>query len=84
MNEQEVAIKLNDHDHEIGSLMHRVKGCEENQKALAEPTIEQIDPTPFPRPARAYIKKSTAYGLRRQPYTRKSTAYGSSRPIQQI
>jgi hypothetical protein len=36
MNEQEVAIKLNDHNHEIASLKHRVKGCEENQKALSE------------------------------------------------
>ena len=35
MTEQEVAIKLNSHDHEIGSLKHRVAGCEENQKALA-------------------------------------------------
>jgi len=32
MTEQDVAIRLNDHDHEIGSLKHRVKSCEENQK----------------------------------------------------
>ena len=42
MNEQEVAIKLNDHNHEIASLKHRVKGCEENQKALAE-LIRSVD-----------------------------------------
>lgn len=42
MNEQEIAIKLNTHDHEIGSLKHRVKGCEENQKALSD-LIRSVD-----------------------------------------
>ena len=35
MIEQEVAIKLNDHDHEIGSLKYRVKSCEEHQGVLS-------------------------------------------------
>lgn len=42
MNEQEIYLKLNDHDHEIGSLKHRVKGCEDNQKALSE-LIRSVD-----------------------------------------
>jgi len=32
MQEQDVVLKLNDHDHEIGSLKYRVKACEDNQK----------------------------------------------------
>lgn len=32
--EQEVALKINDHDHEIKSLKHRVGECEEQQKIM--------------------------------------------------
>ena len=31
MNEQDILIKLNDHDHELGSLKHRVKELEVQQ-----------------------------------------------------
>ena len=34
MDETNIELKLNDHDHEIGSLKHRMKAVEENQKAL--------------------------------------------------
>lgn len=34
MNEQDIAIKLNDHDHELGSLKHRVKELEVQQGQL--------------------------------------------------
>ncbi len=32
--EQEIALKLNDHKHEIDSLKHRVAECEEQQKTM--------------------------------------------------
>lgn len=32
MTEQDIAIKLNDHDHEIGSLKHRVSDVEKKQE----------------------------------------------------
>mgnify|MGYP000973495922 CR=1 FL=1 len=34
MTEQETALKINDINHEIKSLKHRMTGCEENQKTL--------------------------------------------------
>lgn len=34
MTNEELALKVNDHEHEIGSLKHRMKAVEENQKAL--------------------------------------------------
>lgn len=34
MNETEVAVKLEAHDHEIGSLKHRIKEQEEQSKAI--------------------------------------------------
>ena len=34
MDETNIELKLNDHEHEIGSLKHRMKAVEENQKAL--------------------------------------------------
>ena len=42
MLEQDILLKLNDHEHEIGSLKYRVKTCEENQKALAD-LIRSVD-----------------------------------------
>ena len=35
MTEREFEIKLNDHDHEISSLKHRVKDVESEQKELS-------------------------------------------------
>lgn len=34
MDDQAVLLKLNDHEHEIGSLKHRMKDCEDQQKAM--------------------------------------------------
>lgn len=34
MTNEAFALKVNDHEHEIGSLKHRMKAVEENQKAL--------------------------------------------------
>lgn len=39
MDETEVAVKLEGHDHEIGSLKHRVRDLESNCKAMQELTI---------------------------------------------
>lgn len=36
MTEKDIILKLNDHDHEIGSLKQRVGKSEENQKALTD------------------------------------------------
>lgn len=38
MNEQEMELKLNDHEHEIGSLKHRMDGVEEKQTEIYELT----------------------------------------------
>ena len=38
MNEQEMELKLNDHDHEIGSLKHRMDSVEEKQDEIYELT----------------------------------------------
>lgn len=38
MNEQQVALKLNDHDHEIKSLKHRVEEVEKKQSEIGELT----------------------------------------------
>lgn len=38
MTNEEVAVRLEDHEHEIGSLKHRMNAVEENQKALTELT----------------------------------------------
>jgi len=42
MTEQDVVIRLNDHDHEIGSLKHRMNSCEENQKSMYD-LIRSVD-----------------------------------------
>ena len=34
MDMEQVAVKLEDHEHEIGSLKHRMKAAEESNKAL--------------------------------------------------
>lgn len=34
MNEKEIALKLNDHDHEIKSVKHRLTECEEKQESF--------------------------------------------------
>ena len=34
MTNEEIAVKLEDHEHEIGSLKHRMKAAEESSKAL--------------------------------------------------
>lgn len=39
MTEQEVALKLNDHDHEIKSLKHRVNDMEKKQTEIETLTI---------------------------------------------
>lgn len=39
MDETEVAVKLEGHDHEIGSLKYRVKELESNCKTMQELTI---------------------------------------------
>lgn len=36
MTEQDIAIKLNDHDHEIGSLKHRVSDAEKKQEEFVK------------------------------------------------
>ena len=36
MNEQDILLKLNDHQHEITSLEHRVGDCEKQQATLTE------------------------------------------------
>ena len=48
MTDEDVAVRLTDHENEIGSLKHRMYAVEENQKALTaltasvrELTIEQ-------------------------------------------
>ena len=38
MTNEEVAVRLEDHEHEIGSLKHRMTAVESNQKALMELT----------------------------------------------
>lgn len=38
MSEQEIKLKLNDHDHEIKSLKHRVDSVEKKQKDIYELT----------------------------------------------
>ena len=38
MTNEEVAVRLEDHEHEIGSLKHRMNAVETNQKALSELT----------------------------------------------
>lgn len=38
MNIQDICLKLNDHEHEIGSLKHRVDEVERNQVAISELT----------------------------------------------
>ena len=38
MNEQQIALKLNDHDHEIKSLKHRVEEVEQKQSEIGELT----------------------------------------------
>lgn len=42
MIDQEVAIKLNDHDHEISSLKHRVRECEQ-QQATINKLVNSVD-----------------------------------------
>lgn len=39
MNETEVAVKLEAHEHEIGSIKHRIRELEAENKALQELTI---------------------------------------------
>ena len=36
MTAEEVAVKLEDHEHEIGSLKHRMKAAEESTKVLTK------------------------------------------------
>lgn len=36
MSEQDIAIKLNDHDHEIGSLKHRMSDVEKKQEEFVK------------------------------------------------
>ena len=38
MTDEDIAVKLADHENEIGSLKHRMKDVEEEHKALAELT----------------------------------------------
>lgn len=38
MEEQDVVLKINDHEHEIGSLKHRVKNLEEKQSEISSLT----------------------------------------------
>lgn len=38
MDNNQIELKLNDHDHEIGSLRHRVDEVEKNQVAISELT----------------------------------------------
>ncbi len=42
MVDQEVAIKLNSHDHEISSLKHRVKECEQ-QQSIINKLVNSVD-----------------------------------------
>lgn len=42
MTEQEIAIKFTAHEHEIGSLKHRVKNCEDQQKDITT-LIRSVD-----------------------------------------
>ena len=42
MNTEEIFLKLNDHDHEIGSLKHRVAECE-NQQAVMSALTRSVD-----------------------------------------
>ena len=42
MTEQEIAIKLNDHDHEIKSLKHRTNELEEQQKEFSS-LVRSVD-----------------------------------------
>lgn len=39
MNEMEIAVKLEAHEHEIGSIKHRIRELEAENKALQELTI---------------------------------------------
>lgn len=39
MNEQEIALKLNDHDHEIKSLKHRMTDMEKKQSEIETLTL---------------------------------------------
>ena len=39
MNEQEIAVKLEGHEHEISSLKHRMKDVEDETKAINDLTI---------------------------------------------
>lgn len=38
MTNEDIAIKLTDHENAIGSLKHRMKDVEDNQKALTDLT----------------------------------------------
>ncbi len=38
MNDRQIALKLNDHDHEIKSLKHRVEEVEQKQSEIGELT----------------------------------------------
>ena len=42
IEEKEIILKLNDHEHEIVSLKHRIKAVEDNQKALSD-LIRSVD-----------------------------------------
>ena len=41
MTNEEVAVRLTDHENEIGSLKHRMSAVEADQEALRELTVEQ-------------------------------------------
>lgn len=43
MDEKTIELHLNDHDHEIGSLKHRVKACEEKADTILELTTSVHD-----------------------------------------
>lgn len=43
MTEQEIALKFNDHDHEIGSLKHRMKEVEDKQDGIYNLTLSVHD-----------------------------------------
>ena len=43
LTNEEIAVKLTDHDNEIGSLKHRMKEVEGNNKALIDLTVSVRD-----------------------------------------
>ena len=57
MTNEELALKVNDHEHEIGILKHRMKAVEENQNALNSLATVSTSALP-PYYALCYIMKT--------------------------